>query len=156
MTRNEFVYTTYIKTTPERLWEALTDPGSTRRYWGVAFETDWRPGSAVTWHEEGATTSDPEQVVLAAEPGRCLSYTWHTFTPEWARSTGVDEETRARLLREPRSKVTFDLEPVGEAVRLTVVHEGGEVLLGMSRHGWPHVLSGLKTLLETGAPLPTT
>jgi uncharacterized protein YndB with AHSA1/START domain len=154
MTGSEFVYTTYVQTTPERLWEALTDPAFTRRYWGVAFETDWRPGSAITWHDEDATMSDPEQVVLEAEPGRRLSYTWHTFTPEWARSAGVDEETRAGLLREPRSTVAFELEPLGETVRLTVVHEGGEVLLGMSRQGWPLVLSGLKTLLETGAPLP--
>ena len=66
----------------------------------------------------------------------------------------MDEETRARLGSEPRSKVTFVIEPVGETVRLTVVHEAGEALLDMSRHGWPHVLSGLKTLLETGEPLP--
>ncbi|TYK43007.1 ArsR/SmtB family transcription factor [Actinomadura decatromicini] len=154
MTDSEFVYTTYIKTTPERLWQALTDPAFTRRYWGVAFETDWKPGSTITWVEDGATTADPEQVVLEAEPGRRLSYTWHTFTPEWAKAVGVDEETRAALLAEPRSKVTFEIEPAGETVKLTVVHEGGETLLGMSRHGWPQLLSGLKTLLETGEPLP--
>ncbi|URN02780.1 metalloregulator ArsR/SmtB family transcription factor [Actinomadura madurae] len=152
---NEFVYTTYIKTTPERLWEALTDPAFTRRYWGVSFETDWKPGSAITWHEDGATIADPEQVVLEAEPGRRLAYTWHTFTPEWAKAVGVDEETRARLLQEPRSKVTFEIEPAGETVKLTVVHEGGETLLDMSRHGWPQLLSALKTLMETGEPLPT-
>ncbi|TDD65514.1 metalloregulator ArsR/SmtB family transcription factor [Actinomadura darangshiensis] len=156
MTGDEFVYTTYIKTTPERLWQALTDPSFTGRYWGVSFETDWKPGSTITWREEGATTADPEQVVLEADPPRRLAYTWHTFTPEWAESVGVDEETRAKLRAEPRSKVTFDLEPAGDTVKLTVVHEGGETLLGMSRHGWPHVLSGLKTLLETGEPLPTT
>lgn len=154
MAMSEFVYTTYIKTTPERLWEALTDPAFTRRYWGVAFETDWKPGSTITWHEEQATTADPEQVVLEAEPCRRLSYTWHTFTPEWAASVGVDEETRVRLLAESRSKVTFDIEPAGETVKLTVVHEGGEVLLGMSRQGWPAIVSGMKTLLETGEPLP--
>ncbi|MFG2085938.1 MULTISPECIES: ArsR/SmtB family transcription factor [unclassified Spirillospora] len=154
MAMNDFVYTTYIKTTPERLWQALTDPGFTRRYWGVAFETDWKPGSTITWHEEGTTTADPEQVVLEAEPGRRLSYTWHTFTPEWAASVGVDEETRAMLLAEPRSTVTFEIEPAGETVKLTVVHEAGDVLLGMSRHGWPSIMSGVKTLLETGEPLP--
>lgn len=154
MTGSEFVYTTYIKTTPERLWQALTDPAFTRRYWGVAFETDWKPGSTITWHEEGATTAGPEQVVLEAEPCRRLSYTWHTFTAEWARSVGVDEEMRARLLKEPRSRVTFEIEPAGETVKLTVVHEAGEALLGMCGQGWPHVLSGLKTLLETGEPLP--
>lgn len=154
MTGSDFVYTTYIKTTPERLWQALTDPAFTRRYWGVAFETDWKPGSTITWHEESASIVDAEQVVLEAEPGRRLSYTWHTFTPEWAEAVGVDEETRTRLLAEPRSKVTFEIEPAGESVKLTVVHEAGDVLLGMSREGWPAIVSGLKTLLETGDPLP--
>ncbi|TDC94972.1 metalloregulator ArsR/SmtB family transcription factor [Actinomadura sp. 7K507] len=154
MAMSEFVYTTYIRTTPERLWEALTDPAFTRHYWGVAFETDWKPGSTITWRDEGATMSDPEQVVLEADPPRRLSYTWHTFTPEWAASVGVDEETRARLLTEPRSKVTYEIEPAGETVKLTVVHEAGEALLDMSRHGWPSIVSGLKTLLETGTPLP--
>ncbi|WUH96190.1 metalloregulator ArsR/SmtB family transcription factor [Spirillospora sp. NBC_00431] len=154
MTGNEFVYTTYIRTTPERLWQALTDKAFTRSYWGVAFETDWTPGSTITWHEENATMADPEQVVLEADPPRRLSYTWHTFTPEWAKAVGVDEDKRAQLLAEPRSKVTFDIEPAGETVKLTVVHEAGAALLDMSRHGWPHVLSGLKTLLETGEPLP--
>lgn len=151
---DEFVYTAYIKTTPERLWQALTDPAFTRRYWGVAFETDWKPGSTITWHEESTTMADPEQVVLEAEPGRRLSYTWHTFTPEWAEAVGVDEETRARLRAEPRSKVTFEIEPAGETVKLTVMHQAGAVLLGMSREGWPAIVSGLKTLLETGEPLP--
>ncbi|RFS85168.1 MarR family transcriptional regulator [Actinomadura spongiicola] len=154
MAASEFVYTTYIKTTPERLWQALTDPAFTRRYWGIAFETDWAPGSPIVWHEENATMADPEQVVLEADRPRRLSYTWHTFTPEWAKAVGVDEEKRAELLTEPRSKVTFEIEPAGETVKLTVVHEGGDVVLGMSRHGWPQVVSGLKTLLETGEQLP--
>ncbi|HEY8480987.1 MAG TPA: SRPBCC family protein [Spirillospora sp.] len=154
VSREEFVYTAYIRSTPERVWQALTDPAFTRQYWGVAFETDWKPGSTVTWHEESATVTDPEQVVLEAEPGRRLSYTWHTFTPEWARAVGVDEEMRARLLAEPRSTVAFAIEPAGETVRLTVVHEAGDVLLGMCRQGWPVIVSGLKTLLETGEPLP--
>ena len=155
MAASEFVYTIYIGTTPERLWEALTDPAFTSRYWGVSFETDWKPGSTITWHEQDATTADPEQVVLEADPGRRLSYTWHTFTPGWAKSVGVDEDMRRRLAAEPRSTVTFDIEPVGETVKLTVSHQAGKALLGMSRQGWPHVLSGLKTLLETGEPLPT-
>jgi DNA-binding transcriptional ArsR family regulator len=63
-----FVYTTYIKTTPERLWRALTDPAFTRRYWfGVSFETDWRPDSRMRWDHNGTPTDDPEQVVLEAE-----------------------------------------------------------------------------------------
>ncbi|NLU70870.1 metalloregulator ArsR/SmtB family transcription factor [Streptomyces sp. HNM0574] len=164
MTSNDaFVYMTYIRTTPERLWQALTDPAFTRRYWGVALETDWAVGSAMVWEEGGdgaqsrSRTEDPGQVVLEAEPGRRLAYTWHTFTPEWAASVGVDEETRARLAAERRSKVTFDLEPLGEMVKLTVVHDDFEpdsTLRGMIGEGWPALLASLKTLLETGDPLP--
>src|SRR5258705_10758313 len=70
MDKPSFVYTTYIQTTPERLWEALTDPAVTKRYWAATFETDWRPGSAMTWHQFGVTIADPEQVVLESEPYR--------------------------------------------------------------------------------------
>ncbi|MBB5158223.1 ArsR/SmtB family transcription factor [Saccharopolyspora phatthalungensis] len=157
MSNAEFVYTTYINTTPQRLWQALTDPAFTRRYWGVAFDTDWQVGSTMTWHERGGTTADPAQVVLESEPYRTLSYTWHTFTPQWAETAGVDEETRAKIAAEPRSKVTFHIEPVGETVKLTVVHDGfdpASTVLGMIREGWPALLSSLKTLLETGEALP--
>jgi uncharacterized protein YndB with AHSA1/START domain len=155
MDKPSFVYTTFIKTTPERLWQGLTDPSFTMRYWNIAFETDWKTGSPMTWKQGGIEVVDGEhQRVLEADPYSRLSYTWHTFTPEWAKAVGVNEETRAALLAEPRSKVTFEIEPAGETVKLTVVHEGGETLLGMSRHGWPQLLSGLKTLLETGEPLP--
>lgn len=157
MTHNAFVYTTYIHTTPERLWQALTDPAFTRRYWGVAFDTDWAPGSTMTWEEGDSRTSDPEQVVLEFEPYRRLSYTWQTFTSEWARSVGVDDETLERIRKEERSKVTFELEPQGEAVKLTVVHDGfapDSKVREMIGEGWPPLLSSLKTLLETGEPLP--
>ncbi len=60
-----FVYVTYIASTPERVWEALTDPDMTAQYWGVTFETDWRPGSPMIWTENGRKVEDPEQVVLA-------------------------------------------------------------------------------------------
>lgn len=150
-----FVYTTYIRTTPERLWQALTDPAFTRRYWGVSFGTDWTPGSPMTWTETGATTEDPEQVVLVHEPHRRLAYTWHTFSPQWAEANGIDEELRARLASERRSRVTFDLEPEGDRVKLTVTHEfdGADTLKSMCSQGWPAILSSLKTLLETGEPL---
>ncbi|MGW1022136.1 ArsR/SmtB family transcription factor [Streptomyces sp. NPDC002577] len=157
MTGNEFVYTTYIDTTPERLWQALTDPAFTRRYWGVEFETDWTAGSAMVWEQGGEKTADPAQVVLESEPGRRLSYTWHTFTPEWAKAVGVSDEVLARISAERRSKVTFEIEPLGQTVRLTVVHDGfdpGSTVLDMIRGGWPALLSSLKTLLETGEALP--
>src|SRR3954451_23035902 len=70
MDKPSFVYATYIRTTPERLWQALTDPAFTERYWGLTFETDWRSGSTMTWHQRGVTIADAEQVVHEAEPYR--------------------------------------------------------------------------------------
>ena len=102
----------------------------------------------------GVRIADPAQVVLQSEPYRRLSYTWHTFTPEWAAAYGISEEDRAWFAGERRSKVTFDIEPAGEIVRLTVVHDDfdpGSILLESASAGWPRVLSDLKTLLETGA-----
>lgn len=156
MSDDAFVYVTYIDTTPERLWRALTDPAFTRRYWGVAFETDWAAGSPMVWDERGARTVDPEQVVLASEPFRRLSYTWHTFTREWAERAGVGEATLAALADERRSTVTFEIEQTATAVKLTVVHGGFEpdsTLRGMISEGWPVLLASLKTLLETGTEL---
>lgn len=149
--RDAFVYTTYIDTTPERLWQALTDPAFTESYWGVALESDWTPGSPVTWKQGDVTIPDPGQVVLEADPPRRLAYTWHTFTPEWAADVGVDAEVLAEIVAERRSRVTFTIEPVGGRTRLTVVHDGfdpGSKVLEMISGGWPALLSSLKTLLE--------
>lgn len=160
MGKSAFVYTTYIKTAPERLWRALIDPAFTRRYWGVALESDWTVGATVTWSEQDRKISDPAQVVLEFEPYRRLSYTWHTFTPEWAEAAGVGDDVLAAVSRERRSKVTFQIEPVDdvdETVKLTVVHddfEPGSTVLEMVSEGWPALLSSLKTMLETGEPLP--
>jgi len=158
MDRPAFVYMTFIRSTPEKLWRALTQPAFTRRYWGVSFETGWEAGSTMTLHQAGVTITDPAQVVLESDPYRRLSYTWHTFTEEWAQANGISEEQRAVLAAEPRSKVTFDIEDLGPTVRLTVVHDpfdaGSAVLEGIQQ-GWPAILSSLKTLLETGEVLPT-
>jgi uncharacterized protein YndB with AHSA1/START domain/DNA-binding transcriptional ArsR family regulator len=148
-----FVYTTYIQTTPERLWQALTEPAFTERYWNLVFETDWQPGSNMTWIQRGVRGADPDQVVLESDPYRRLSYSWHTFTPELARAVGVSEELFATAATEPRSKITFDLEPTGDAVKLTVVHDGfepGSVVAELVSGGWPQVIARMKTLLETG------
>ena len=154
MARSTFMYVTFIRTTPDKLWQALTDPAFTRRYWNATFETDWKPGSPMIWDlGDGVRVEDPEQVVLEAEPYRRLSFTWHTFTPELNDSHGFAPEVREGLAREPRSRATFTLEPAGEQVKLTVVHEGLEpdgVTVTLISNGWPRVLSGLKTLLETG------
>ena len=105
----------------------------------------------------GVKIADPAQVVLESDPYRRLSYTWHSFTPEWAAAYGVSDEHLAKVASERRSKVTFDIEPVGEMVKLTVIHDdfeaGSAVLPGISQ-GWPRILSDLKTLLETGDTLP--
>jgi uncharacterized protein YndB with AHSA1/START domain/DNA-binding transcriptional ArsR family regulator len=154
MERPEFVYTTYISTTPERLWQALTDPAFTSRYWNLTFDTDWEPGSEMVWQNRGVTIADPEQVVLESDPYRRLSYTWHTFTAELADSLSMSAERFAKVASEPRSKVTFELEPVDEKVKLTVLHDGlapGSVTLEMISGGWPQVLSALKTMIETDA-----
>jgi DNA-binding transcriptional ArsR family regulator/uncharacterized protein YndB with AHSA1/START domain len=159
MAATEFVHTSYINTTPERLWRALTDPAFTRRYWGVTFASDWSVGSTVTWQEAGVTIADPAQVVLEAEPYRRLAYAWHTFTPEWAQAHEVSEEVLAKLATERRSTVTFEIEPIGPVVKLTVIHDGfdpGSSVLEMVSGGWPRLLSDLKTLLETGRTLPAS
>jgi uncharacterized protein YndB with AHSA1/START domain len=159
MGSTEFVYTTYINTTPERLWQALTDPVFTRRYWGATFKSDWTAGSAMTWEQNGVTIADPAQVILESEPYRRLAYSWHTFTPEFAQAFGFSDEFLARVGSEPRSKVTFDIEPLGPKVRLTVVHDGfepGSTVLESISGGWPAILSNLKTLLETGDTLPAS
>ena len=156
MQKPSFVYTTYIHTTPERLYQALTDPAFTKRYWDVTFDTDWTAGSTMVWDNHGAIIDDPDQVVLEADPGRRLSYTWHTFTPELAAVIDLSDDLLAAFAAEPRSKVTFDIEPAGDAVKLTVVHDdfepGSKVAESVSG-GWPIVIAKLKTLLETGEAL---
>ncbi len=161
-----FTYTTYIHTTPEQVWQGLTDPAFTRCYWrhqraGVkTFRSDWKKGSTYDLaHEEvGLVVHDPEQVILESDPHRRLAYNWHSFTPEWAAAVGMDEATADAWRAEPRSKVAFDIEEVGRGVvKLTVTHggfwPGSGVLQGISS-GWPAVLSSLKTLLETVGTLP--
>ncbi len=155
----QFVYTTYIKTTPERLWQALTEPAFTRRWWQTTFETDWAVGSAMTWDNHGIVIADPEQTVLESDPYRRLSYRWHTFTPELNGRLQLGDDAFAKLSNERRSRVAFEIEPMGETVKLTVVHddfEPGSTAATMVRNGWPALLSSLKTLLETGEPLAST
>ena len=163
-----FTYTTYIRATPEKVWQGLTNPALMKRYWRhqrageKTFRSDWKKGSTYDMaHEEvGLVVSDPEQVILESDRARRLAYTWHSFTPGWAAEVGMDEVTANAWRAEPRSKVAFDIADVGHGVaRLTVVHDGFEpgshVLQGIS-DGWPAVLSSFKTLLETGSALQTS
>ena len=160
-----FIYTTYTHAAPEQIWRGLTDPAMTKLYWRhqkagpKTFRSDWTKGS--TWDLEhkdvGLVVADREQVILDSDPYRRLSYTWHTITPELGKRFDWDEGFTGKLAAEPRSKVTFDIEPAGELVKLTVVHDGfepGSEVAGMISTGWPHLIASLKTLLETGVPLP--
>jgi uncharacterized protein YndB with AHSA1/START domain len=142
MSKPEFVYVTYIETTPEQLWEALTNSEFSKRYWfGTEVRSDWNVGSSFALVTDGKT-SDTGKILEADRPRR-LSY---TFKHE------LFEEMR----NEPATKVVFTLEPYGNIVKLTVTHEGfmeGSKLLGAVSNGWPAILSGLKSLLETGKVL---
>lgn len=142
MSKPEFAYTIYIKTTPEKLWHALTDTEFTRSYWfGCTLSSDWTVGSRMHMDRYGKVVN--ECVVLESDPPRRLSYSWHSI---------FDEDMKT----EKPSRVTFVLEPDGSSVKLTVTHEdfaeGSKVLPDISG-GWPLVLSSLKSILETGQPL---
>jgi uncharacterized protein YndB with AHSA1/START domain/DNA-binding transcriptional ArsR family regulator len=153
MEKPSFVYTTYIRTTPEDLWQALTDPEFTERYWGMHLESDWKVGSTISFVHNGIAVEDAEQIVLEADPPHRLAYTWHTFTRAWADSWGISEEFRVTVAAEPRSKVAFAIEKTDELVKLTVVHDGfepGSTVFEAVSGGWPMIISGLKTMLETG------
>lgn len=167
MHETEFVYITYIKTTPEKLWLALTDPAFTLLYWGAGLRSDWTVGSPVLWQSgPGEEFRDLDQVVLESDPYRRLSYSWHNYQPEHAEIFGWTDEKFADLVKEKRSKITFEIEPVGSAVKLTVTHDdfepGSEMLKAVSGQkpeapgGWPEILANLKTLLETGQTLSPT
>ena len=153
MSKPAFVYTTYIRTTPEALWRGLTDPAFTERYWNMRFETDWKAGSKMVWHHHGVTIDDPEQVVLESDPFTRLAYTWHSMPAELADHVGFGPDELARWEAEPRSTATFDIEPGDPFVKLTITHEttiDDSLVLSKVSHGWPVVLAALKTLLETG------
>jgi uncharacterized protein YndB with AHSA1/START domain/DNA-binding transcriptional ArsR family regulator len=144
----EKVYEIYIKTTPERLWQAITDPEMRRKYtFGVGVYSDWKPGSRY----QGRTTDmtiNPDLPIVEGEnlevdpPHRLVQ----SFRALWSDD----------VKQEGTSRVTWEIEPVGDSCRLTVVHDqlregANDELYG----GWPMVLSGLKTLLETGEMLTT-
>jgi uncharacterized protein YndB with AHSA1/START domain len=141
MSKPEFVYVTYIETTPEKLWQALTSSEFTRLYWwGTSVVSDWKVGSSFKLVMNGTATDDGE--VLEADPPRRLSYTFHHLLSERAKQEG--------------RRVTFVLEPHGKLVKLTLTHQGfapdSVVLDGISR-GWPAILSSLKSMLESGTAL---
>ncbi|MGV0812918.1 metalloregulator ArsR/SmtB family transcription factor [Mycolicibacterium boenickei] len=148
----DFVYTTYIGTTPERLWQAITNPAFSRSYMGHAIESEWQKGSTYTWLEDGVRIDDAEQVIVESDPYQRLAFTFHAFTPDLQQiSPDLSEEIIALAAAERRSRVSFDIEPVGEQVKLTLVHDGFDpdsVVRERISHGWPLKLSSLKSALE--------
>jgi uncharacterized protein YndB with AHSA1/START domain len=140
MAKSTFVYTTYIRTTPEKLWTALTSPEFTRQYWyGMHMETDWNAGSPWRLVFTDGRTADTGQVV-EADPPRKLVLRWRN---EW----------KPEMKAEGDSTCTITLEPTKGTVKLTIVHEMARdrsLLIDAVSGGWPRILSNLKSLLETG------
>jgi len=142
MRKPEFVYVTYIETTPEKLWEALTSSEFSKRYWfGTELRTDWKIGSPFALVMNGTTTDVGE--ILEVDPPRRLSYSFKHVLND-------------KMRNESATKVVFTIEPHGKLMKLTLTHEGfaeGSKLLDGISKGWPAILSSLKSLLERGTEL---
>jgi uncharacterized protein YndB with AHSA1/START domain/DNA-binding transcriptional ArsR family regulator len=138
------VFEIYIKTTPERLWQAITDSEMRRQYtFGVGITSDWVAGSRYEAAHPVGPTPISEGENLEVDPPRRLVQSFNALWSDDVRSEGT-------------SRVTYEIEPVGDSCRLTVVHD--ELREGANAElygGWPQILSGLKTLLETGESLTT-
>ena len=143
MADSKFVYVTYIRTTPEKLWKALQDPEFTRQYWmGTTQESDWKPGASWKIKFTDGRIADAGEV-LEIDPPKRLVLKWRNeFMPE--------------MKAEGYTQMTYTLEPVGASVKLTVVHEmpkPDSKFIGAVSNGWPMILASLKSLLETGQAL---
>jgi uncharacterized protein YndB with AHSA1/START domain len=140
---SQFVYVTFIRTTPEKLWQALTDPEFTRQYWCETWqESAWKPGSSWKIMTPDGKVADNGEII-EIEPPKRLALTWRHELEPGMRAEGF-------------SRLTYELEPVGTTVKLTVIQEidlSDSKLIKAVSGGWPMILSSLKSLLETGAPL---
>ena len=141
-----FVYVTYIRTTPEKLWRALLDPEFTRQYWMETWQDcTWQRGASWKLMIPDGRVCDSGEVVEIV-PQRKLVVTWR-------------KENNPELRAEGYTRATFELERQGDMVKLTVTHESdtpGSKLIEAVAHGWPIILSSLKSLLETGESLEAT
>jgi uncharacterized protein YndB with AHSA1/START domain/DNA-binding transcriptional ArsR family regulator len=152
-----FVYVVYIESTPEKVWQALTDADISGAYWGHHNVSDWKAGSR--WEHrrtDGSGIADVVGTVEVSEPPRRLVTTWAAPGGEPGGAQGEFEPGAEAAGAQQPSRVTFDIEPHGEIVRLTVTHEDlkDEAERNEAAQGWAAVLSNLKSLLETGSPLP--
>ena len=139
------VYSVFVRTTPEQLWDAITKPEFTSKYfYGSVIESTWEQGAPYAGWASDRSQQYVDGEVIEASPPRKLVTTWRAL---------YDSETAA----EPYSRVTWEIEPAGDGVtKLTVIHDGLEASPKTAENvagGWSYVLSGLKTLLETGEPL---
>jgi uncharacterized protein YndB with AHSA1/START domain len=147
MSKANFVYVTLIKTTAEKLWQALTDPEFNRQYWFGAHQvSDWKKGSPWKIVFADGRTADAGEI-LEIEPRRRMVIKWRNeFMPE--------------LKAEGYTRCTIEIEPQGDVMKLTVRHEaekeGPHKFIDAVSDGWPPILSSLKSLLETGKALPGT
>jgi uncharacterized protein YndB with AHSA1/START domain len=146
MAQSEFVYVTYIRTTPEKLWRALTEPEFTRQFWmGTTQECAWEPGASWKILFSDGRLADSGEVV-EVEPHKRLVLKWrHELMPE--------------LTVEGHSRMTYELEPAGVTVKLTVTHgmdKSDSKFIKAVSGGWPIILSSLKSLLETGESIEST
>ena len=146
MKKDQFVYVTYIRTTPEKLWKALIEPEFTRQFWvNTTQESEWKPGASWKILMPDGRVADSGEV-LEIEPHRRLVLKWRN-------------EFRPELKVEGYSRLTYQLEKEGKSVKLTVIHEmekeGSKFIEAVST-GWPHILASLKSLLETGESLEET
>ena len=146
MAQSQFEYETYIRTTPENLWRALTEPEFTRQYWAETWqESTWEPGASWRLMIPDGRVGDTGNVMEIA-PFRRLVLSW--------RVEHVEE-----LKNEGHSHVTYELEPLGTSVKFTfrqVIDRSDSVLIATMAQGWPHLFASLKSMLETGEPLEET
>jgi uncharacterized protein YndB with AHSA1/START domain len=143
MARSTFVYVTYIRTTPDRLWSALTDAEFMTQYWfGMHCDSQWTPGSTWRLVSPNGEVLDAGEIVEAVRPRR-LVIRWR-------------HQNKAELKAEGDSLCTMELEPNGPAVKLSITHtierDASKLITAVSG-GWPKILSNLKSLLETGSPV---
>ncbi len=146
MKKDQFIYVTYIRTTPEKLWKALIEPEFTRRFWcNTTQQSEWKPGASWKILMPDGRVADSGEVV-EIEPNRRLVLKWRN-------------EFRPELKAEGYSRMTYKLEKEGNSVKLTVIHEiekEGSKFIEAVSSGWPHILASLKSLLETGESLEET
>ena len=146
MAKSQFVYVTYIRTTPEKLWQALIDPEFTRKYWAETWqESEWKTGSSWKIMIPDGRVADSGEII-EIEHLRKIVLSWRNYLIPEAQAEGY-------------SRLTYELEQQGDAVKLTVIHEMDKpesILIQKVSTGWPAILSSLKSLLETGESLEMT